>query len=54
MAVAVYGGRYLGENVPNCKASFPPHDGHVSLWHWRLREILESTTRDVLTTAVAK
>ena len=33
-------GHYLAENIPSCRASFLPEDGHFSLPFTRLREIL--------------
>jgi hypothetical protein len=33
-------GHYLAENIPFCRASFLPQDGHFSLPFTRLREIL--------------
>ncbi len=34
-------GHYLAENIPSCRASFLPEDGHFSLPFTRLREILK-------------
>jgi len=43
-------GRYLAATIPNCRASFFPHDGHFSLPFTRLREIL----KPVLTLGVSR
>jgi pimeloyl-ACP methyl ester carboxylesterase len=35
-------GRYLAANIPNCRATFCPHDGHFSLPFSKTREILQT------------
>ena len=35
-------GHYLAEQLPNCRATFTPDDGHFSLPYGRIREVLES------------
>ena len=33
-------GRYVAESIPDCRATFYPHDGHLSLLMNRYEEIL--------------
>ena len=39
--------RYLASHINDCAASFPRHEGHMSLWNWRLRAMLEDVASAV-------